>query len=270
MTIHHIEGTVIEETGGGPPVILIHGLGLNRHMWRWQVPELESRYRVIRYDLLGHGESREPPNPVSLSSFSEQLCTVMNGIELDRAAIVGFSLGGMIVRRFVMDSPGRVTALGILNSAHDRTQAERDAIMQRVEQAAAHGPAATVDAALDRWFTPPFAKTHSNVLDVIRRWIMANDRKIYPRIYKVLAEGDAEIAEGLSLIECPALVMTSEEDFGNSPDMTRRMAKSMRNAETVVLPGLRHMALVEDPDLVNRILLGFLDRAVSASTQDGS
>jgi len=266
MTVRRIEGTVVEESGDGPPVILVHGLGLNRQMWQWQIPALEARYRLIRYDLLGHGESRQPPDPVSLSSFSEQLSTVMSGVGLKRAAIIGFSLGGMIVRRFVMDYPDRVTALGILNSAHDRTQAERDAIMQRVQQAAAHGPAATVDAALERWFTPSFSKSRSDILDLIRQWVTANDPNIFPQIYKVLAEGDAEIAEGLSAIECPALVMTGEEDFGNSPDMTSRMAESIPNAEAVILPGLRHMAVVEAPDRVNGLLLRFLDRAVQVST----
>lgn len=266
MTVRRIEGTVIEESGDGPAVILVHGLGLNRHMWQWQVLALETRYRVIRYDLLGHGESRQPPDPVSLSSFSEQLSMVMSGVGLQRAAIIGFSLGGMIVRRFVMDYPDRVTALGILNSAHDRTRAERDAIMQRVQQAAAHGPSATIDAALERWFTPSFAKGRSDVLDLIRRWVTANDPDVYPRIYKVLAEGDAEIAEGLDSIECPALVMTGEEDFGNSPDMTRRMAESIPNAEVVILPGLRHMALVEAADRVSKNLLRFLDRSLSVST----
>jgi pimeloyl-ACP methyl ester carboxylesterase len=266
MTIRRIEGTVIEETGDGPTVILIHGLGLNRHMWQWQAPALEARHRVIRYDLLGHGDSRQPPDPVFLSSFSEQLSTVMNGVGLDRAAIIGFSLGGMIVRRFVMDHPGRATALGILNSAHDRTRAERDAIMKRVRQAATHGPAATIDAALERWFTPSFAERRPDVLDLVRQWVTANDPDIYPRVYKVLAEGDAEIVEGLGSIQCPALVMTGEEDFGNSPDMTRRMAESIPNAEAVILPGLRHMGLAEDPDRVNGLLLGFLDRAVQAST----
>ncbi len=260
MTVHDIAGTAVEESGDGPPVVLIHGLGMNRHMWQWQVPALETGYRVVSYDLLGHGESKPPPDPASLGDLAGQLADVMDGLGIGRAALVGFSLGGMIVRRFAMDYPGRATALGILNSAHDRTQAERDAILLRVEQAAVDGPSATVDAALKRWFTDAFARVRPDVLEQVRQWVLANDPAVYPRVYRVLAEGDAEIADCLSDIDCPTLVMTGEEDYGNSPDMTRRMAAGIPGAEAVVLPGLRHMALAEDPDAVNNLLLKLLAR----------
>jgi len=259
---HDIKGTIVEESGSGASVVLIHGLGMNRQMWQWQVPALEERYRVVRYDLLGHGESKPPSDPVSLKALSDQLAEVMDALGIECAALVGFSLGGMIVRRFTMDHPGRALALGILHSAHDRTQAERDAILVRVEQAARDGPAATVGAALERWFTTYFADKHPDVLDLVRKWVMANDQAIYPGIYRVLAEGDAEIAGCLSAIDCPTLVMTGEEDYGNSPDMTKRMAAGIAGAEAVILPKLRHMALAEDPDTVNRILTGFLARAL--------
>ena len=261
-----IDGTAVEVSGEGPPVVLIHGLGLNRRMWQWQVPVLEARYRVIRYDLLGHGESAPPADPVALASFSEQLAAVLDRLGLERAAVLGFSLGGMIVRRFAMDHPGRATALGILNSAHGRTEAERDAIRLRVEQAAAEGPSATVDNALTRWFTAACAERSPELLDLVRTWVTANDPAVYPKIYKVLAEGDAEIADCLGAIDCPVLVMTGEEDYGNSPDMARRMADGLPRAELVILPGLRHMALAEDPDQVNQVLLGFLDWALGADS----
>lgn len=268
--LHTINGTAVEDSGedsgAGPPVVLVHGLGLNRAMWRWQMPALETRFRVIRYDLYGHGESAPPPGlktgPPTLAMFADQLAGVLDGLGVQRAAVIGFSLGGMIVRRFIMDYPGRAAALGILNSAHNRTAAERDAVMKRARLAAAEGPAATVDAALERWFTPGFAEQNSDVLKLVRGWVTANDPNIYPQIYKILAEGDAEITESLAAFDGLVLVMTAENDTGAPPETARRMAASAQNAKTVILPDLRHMALAEDPEAVNNALLSFLERAL--------
>ncbi len=258
-----MNGTVFETEGQGSPVVLVHGFGMTREMWDWQWPALTGRFQAVRYDLLGHGASDKPRDAYSLARFADQTAAVMDGRGIDRAALVGFSLGGMIVRAFALARPERVTAIAILNSAHGRTEEERAAILMRVEQVAREGPQATVDAALARWFTPSYGANHPEVLDRVRRWILANDREVYPLIYRVLAEGDAELAEAVAAIRSPTLVMTGSEDHGNSPDMARRMAALIPGARCEIVAGLRHMGLAEDPEAFNEPLLSFLEEALS-------
>jgi len=259
-TIHGTaDGTAYSVVGSGPPVVLVHGLGMHRGMWMWQVPALAERFTVITYDLLGHGESRNPPENCTLSDFSDQLETLCDALDLGSAALAGFSLGGMIVRSFALAHPDRVNALAILHSAHDRTPEERTAIMVRVNQAAETGPSATVDAALERWFGDDFRVANPDVMDAVRDAVMANDPAVYPSIYRVLAQGDEELATAISAIRCPTLVMTGSEDYGNSAGMSQRMAASIPHAECVILPGLRHMALAEDPDTFNVPLMSFME-----------
>ena len=260
-----MNGTVFESAGEGPPVVLVHGLGMTRQMWDWQWPALTGRFQAVRYDLLGHGASDKPREAYSLTRFADQIADLMDGLGIDRAALVGFSLGGMIVRAFALARPERVTALAILNSAHGRTEEERAAILMRVEQVAREGPQATVDAALARWFTPSYGASHPEVLDRVQRWILANDREVYPLIYRVLAEGDSELAEAVAAIRSPTLVMTGGEDHGNSPGMARRMAEMIPGARCEIVPGLRHMGLAEDPEAFNRPLLDFLKEALGAT-----
>ena len=94
-------GTAYESFGSGPRVIaLVHGLGLNRHSWQWQVPALSSTHRVITFDLHGHGDSSVPPTTPSLTVFSEQLVELLDHLGIAQASVFGFSLGGMIARRF--------------------------------------------------------------------------------------------------------------------------------------------------------------------------
>ena len=254
--------TAWEQHGSGPPVVLIHGFGLNRAMWQWQLPALTPHFSVLTYDLLGHGESAPPAGTPDLTMFSAQLLRLMDRCGIERAAVVGFSLGGMIARRFALDHPGRLSALAILNSPHDRSAAQREAVRARVRQTQAQGPSANVEPALERWFTPEFRTKSPKIIALVRAWITSNDPAVYPQIYRVLAEGDAEIAEGLERIACPTLVMTGADDPGNTPAMARAMARLIPGASLVILPGLRHMALAEAPAAVGAPLSVFLRDAL--------
>ena len=257
-------GTAYRIEGSGPDLVLIHGLGMNQAMWQWQAPVLAERFRVITYDLLGHGESPAPPDPMSLGTLAEQLEELAQSLGLAHFAIAGFSLGGMIARRFALDHAERVTALAILHSAHDRTEAEREAIRVRVRQAAVEGPQATVGPALERWFSASYRASHPAIMDLIRDWLLSNDRAVYPRIYSVLAEADEELVSGLTKITCPTLVMTGAEDHGNSAEMHQRLAEALPSSRLVILPGLRHMALAEDPEAFNAPLLAHFEAALGS------
>ena len=120
-------------------------------------------------------------------------------------------------------------------------------------------------AALGRWFTADYAARHPEMLERVRNWILANDPEVYPLIYRVLAEGDEELARAITAIRCPTLVLTGGEDHGNSPDMSRRLAALIPGARVEIIPGLRHMGLAEDPEAFNSRLVPFL----AASATDG-
>ncbi|MEE8534744.1 MAG: alpha/beta fold hydrolase [Kiloniellales bacterium] len=259
-------GTAYELDGQGPAVVLVHGMGLNRAMWQWLLPALTRRFQVLSFDLFGHGESMDPVGRPDLRTFSAQILELLDACGLARAAVVGFSLGGMIARRFALDRPDRLSALAILHSAHDRSAAERAAIGRRVETVRKSGPAATVDAALARWFSDDFRTRHPEMMALVRNWVTANRKEVYAPIYRVLAEDDAEIADRITAIRCPTLVMTGAEDFGNSPDMAQRMASAIPGARSVILPGLRHMALAEDPTAFNAPLVSFLTEMLVEQT----
>lgn len=259
------DGTSYHREGlrGAPTVILIHGLGLNKDVWQWMQPALADAYDVITYDLYGHGQSTKPPQTSSLSMFSRQLGALMDALGVEEAAIAGFSLGGMICRRFAQDHRDRARALIILSSPHRRTPEAQAAILKRVEQAMVTGPESTVEAALERWFTNDFRNSNPELMQLVRSWVLANDPAIYPTIYRVLADGIDEITDPATRLTIPALVLTADEDFGNGPEMTEAIASEIEGGTSLILPGLRHMALAEDPDAVNRPVRAFLDRVLT-------
>ena len=263
MTQRTVGGTTFEMTGlkNAPVVILVHGLGLSRHAWQWQVPALSERYGVVTYDLYGHGVSPEPPETPSLSLFSRQLAEVLNHLGADKAAVLGFSLGGMIARRFAQDFPRRLWALGVLHSAHTRSKTQHDAIQSRVHQARVEGPQATVEAALVRWFTDDFREHNPATMQLISSWLLANRKDLYAAIYQVLVDGVAEVVAPASPIAVPTLVLTGDEDYGNSPAMSEAIAAEIPRSRLVIMPGLRHMAMAEAPERFNAELIAFLQHA---------
>ena len=250
--------TAYDVQGDGPAVILVHGLGLNRQMWQWQLDDLSTHFTAIRFDLLGHGDSAKPAGPYRMQQMVEQIEELMENLAIEQAAVIGFSLGGLIAQAFTLAHPRKVSALGILNSAHARTDEQREGIMLRVRQSEESGPAATVDDALARWFSEDFADKHPEILARVRQWVTANDRSVYPALYRLLAEADIGLESSIANIQCPTLILTGEEDFGNSPEMAEQMARIIPHARAEVLPGLRHMALAEDPAAINSLLVPFL------------
>ncbi len=246
---------------GAPLVVLIHGLGLTHEVWDQMIPALAPRFCVLTYDMLGHGQTPSHPKP-DLSALAAQLARLMEELGHTQAALVGFSLGGMIARRFAQDYPARTTALAILHSPHRRSDTAQAAIVARVAQAQGQGPSATVEAALQRWFTDDFRTQNPAMMDKVRSWVLGNAPATYPDYYRILASGIDEIISPTPPITCPALVVTGDQDYGNGPEMTFAIAAEIAGAQTLILPALRHMALMEAPDLTNAPLLAFLTKVL--------
>ena len=250
-----------QEDGKGKPVILIHGLGMDRHMWKGQVDGLSKHYRVISYDNLGHGQTEKPPGPYSLALFADLVRDVADQAGAKTFALVGFSLGGMITQAFALTHPERLGAAVIMNAVYKRTPEESAAVIARADAIDVEGPNATVDAALDRWLTPEFRKAHPEVEAAVRQRVTTNDHQAYAAAYRVFAEGDPHLAAKLGDIRCPTLVITAEHDKGSNPRMAKQMAAEIPNAKLAILPRLRHLAPMEGVTEMNAALLSFFAEA---------
>ena len=246
-------GTSYEIFGDSSKVVLvlIHGLGLNKDMWQYQINRFRRHHRILSYDLFGHGQSSRSKKKLSLSIFTQQLHELLVELKLSKIVLVGFSLGGMIARHFAKTYPSIVDGLVILNSPHKRSDSGQNEVRERFFQVRDKGPSSTVDDAITRWFTPEFDKKHKEITDLVRTWVLSNDADVYSESYNVLVTGVDEVIGLTGIISCPTLVMTSDQDFGNGPEMAEAIANEILGARLIVIQGLRHMALFERPNEIN-------------------
>lgn len=114
-------GTSYLVTGQGQPVVLIHGVGLNKEMWGGQIVGLATDYKVIAYDMLGHGQSQLPAADTPLEGYAAQLAELLDHLQIAQATVIGFSMGGLVARAFALNYPQRLTALVVLNSVFNRS-----------------------------------------------------------------------------------------------------------------------------------------------------
>ncbi|MBS7690451.1 alpha/beta fold hydrolase [Pseudomonas lalucatii] len=254
-------GTSYLATGQGRPVVLIHGVGLNKEMWGGQIVGLAPSYRVIAYDMLGHGASPRPAAGTGLAGYAEQLLELLDHLELAQATIIGFSMGGLIARAFALHHPQRTGGLVVLNSVFNRSPEQSAGVIERARQVAEHGPNANAEAALTRWFSREYQAANPAQIAALRQTLASNDPQGYLTTYELFATQDMYRADALHGIGVPALIATGELDPGSTPQMARELAARIPGAQVAVLAEQRHMMPVESPRLVNQLLLDFLHRA---------
>lgn len=252
------DGTAYELTGPkeGETVVLIHGLGLSRRLWDAHLAAFDG-YRVLTYDLYGHGESPPPRSKATLSVFARQINGLLEHLDIPSAHLVGFSIGGMINRRFAMEYPERLASLSILNSPHDRGEEAQAQVEERAASVRDQGAFSTFHAALKRWFTPEYL-TAGDGPELVRDWRGQVDAESYAQTAWVLAHGVRELIAPEPALTHPTLVMTCENDSGSTPKMSHDIAAEIDGAQTIIVPRLQHLGLMEDPDAFTQPVLKFL------------
>ena len=253
------DGTAYQYGGKpeAPTVVLIHGLGLCRRMWDGHLADFVTDFKVLSYDLLGHGDSAAPSSETSLSVYAQQLLGLIDFLQIDRVLVVGFSIGGMINRRFAIDYPHRVSALAILNSPHDRGAEAQALVEARASAVRCDGSMATMEAALERWFTKGFRMANPSLMEKVRQWRMKVDKKSYAEAAWVLATGVKELTRPANRIAVPSIVLTSQNDSGSTPDMTLAIASEIETAEISIVPDLQHLGLMEQPEVFTAPVIEF-------------
>lgn len=235
--------TIVSETGQGEPYFLIHCLGLDWRLWRDVIPELAGQYRVIAYDLRGHGYASNAPKLESIEQLSADLALLMDELNVKRAHIAGHSLGGAVAQVFALRHPERVTSLALVNTMG---RALRDRYNARAEDAELNGMASQVAPSLLRWLTPEVVAENPWYVRYARERIIRAQVPNWAAAWRGLAAFDE--LDSLQNIKAPAHVIGGEKDLASPPEeFMRPIAERIPNAKFSVIPGAPHLSPLVTP-----------------------
>lgn len=255
----HLGGTRYRWEGQGPWLVLVHGVGMDLTMWASVVARLAERHRVLCYDMLGHGQSAKPPGPYRLQDFVEQLLALTDALGIQHFDLVGFSMGALVAEGVAVAAPQRLGRLVLLNGVYDRSPEERAAVVARVRDVRDGNYAESVEAALERWFTPGFVSSHPEVVEQVRAHMSHNDLEAYAAAYEVFATADAELVSLVGRIAAPALVVTGSDDRRSTAAMARALAARLPRGRLHLMQGQRHLTPLEAPEAVAALIADFLE-----------
>lgn len=178
--------------GAGQLIIFVHGVGLDRFMWCPVVDELKQEFTCVTFDLLGHGQAPDIEGTVSIKKFTGRLLNLIEEFQPIKPILVGFSLGAMVVKRFVIDNPNLVRGLVIAHSVFKRNNEQRKAIEKRLDSVQNNGLNGVIEPAIQRWFTGSFIDSKPPILERVRQTLLENNLSNYQKAYEVFVFGDRE------------------------------------------------------------------------------
>lgn len=241
----------------GPVVVMAHPLGATLRLWDPQAAALVGKYRVLRYDVRGHGESEVPPGPYTLSQMAGDLRELLESQGVSEVHFVGLSMGGCIGMTFALAYPDVVKGLVLCDTTACYGPEAKPRWDERIRIAEAQGMTEPlIEKTMEIWFTPEFRRAHREQVDRVRAML----RHIDPRGYiaAIQAIADIDLRERIRAIRCPTLVVGGEKDPGTNPAMARVMHERIAGSKLLIVPGAMHCSVMESADVFNRALLGFL------------
>jgi len=250
------------EAGSGAPVVLIMGFGGDHLAWGFQMRALAENHRVVAFDNRGAGQTDAPDVPYTMAMMAADTVGLMDALGIDRAHVIGVSMGGMIAQQLALDHPDRVRSLHL-----GCTLARPDAYMRALvgawrEMRRCLGREAMLRAVGLWLFSPSTYNQRPEFVEMLFQNALANP---YPQtLTGFVRQGDAilghDTAARLGGLRCPTLVTVAEDDILVPPRFSREVASLIPGATLRVLPGAGHVYFWEQPDAFNALCLEFLAR----------
>jgi 3-oxoadipate enol-lactonase len=235
-----------EVTGDGPTVLMGSSLGTSLQMWDGQLP-LAQRFRLVRYDHRGHGESPAPPGPYEIADLASDVLELGPG----RTHYVGLSIGAMIGMWLAADAPERIDRLILIcTSAQLGPPSMWQERAAKVLEAGSTEPVA--DPVVDRWLTPAFAAEHPDARAKLRAMLTSADPAGYAACCGAIERMD--LRADLGRITAPTLVISGADDLATPVEHQRLIAEAIPGARHEILSPAAHVAAVEQADAVNRLI----------------
>lgn len=240
-----------------PVVVMSHSLAATHAMWDPQMEEL-SDYRVVRYDMRGHGDSDAPDMDYSLEMLADDLFGLMDALEIDRAHYIGLSMGGMIGQTAALKDQSRFLSLSLCDTMSRVPPEMKSAWDERIANARADGMDALVEGTMARWFSAEYMENEPETADWVRD--MIRNTKVSGFCGCCRAIQGLDLTDRISAITVPTQMIVGEDDPGTPVAAHEVMHEKIEGSELVIIPNALHFSNVEQKDAFNDAYMTFLDK----------
>lgn len=235
------------DEGQGPPVLLIHGLAGDLSAWNTQISTLRDRYRVIAFDNRGAGRSTQIDEPVTTSDLAQDTIGLMTKLGIEKAHIVGRSMGGAIAQIVALDRPDLVRSLVLcasfakLDPLGVRVLTNMREVLEWRDDWGDHAR-----HSIQNFVGAAFFNREREQIARIEALIGGETRLPACYVRQNIACLEHDTLERLSDLRCPTLIMAGANDPICSPTCTQWMAEGIPGARTMIFEGCSHFFLMED------------------------
>lgn len=237
---------------GAPWLVLSHSLACSVRMWDPQVAAFKDRYRILNYDMRGHGSSAAPAGPYSLEMLADDVLALMKECRVQKACFIGLSIGGMIGQTLALRNPAAFEKMVLADTTHTQSPEMIKQWDERIAIARSKGMKALVAGTMERWFTPAFRDKPEarKIAEVIAATPVNGYVGCGQAIMKL------NTTARLKDIRLPVLAITGEADAA-APG-TRYIGEQIPGAKFVSIAQAAHIANIEQPEKFNQALREFL------------
>lgn len=236
-------------SGSGAPLVLLHPLALSGEIWEPFAGRLRDRFDVIAPDARGHGGSGWDRARFTVDDLADDLRDLLDLLGIEAAHLIGMSMGGSVAVSFAGRYPSRATGLVLADTTAWYGPGAPQTWEKRAGDVVARLRERQVPFQTDRWFTDGFRRRQHAAVNAVVRVFLRTDSLAHAAACRALGAMDSRAL--LASITAPVLALAGDEDYATPPAMGQAIADGARDGRAVVLPGLRHLSLVERPALAD-------------------
>ena len=247
----------IDGPEGAPWLTFSHALANNLTLWDTATDALKDRYRILRYDHPGHGQTPSVPGPYNFDMLIENAIGLFDALDISSSHWVGLSIGGMMGYGLAARHPDRLNSLVACDSRPDAPPEYANYFQHRIDVAQESGMEGLVDLTIERWFTPETVSQNPPVLDKVRQMIRNTD----PVGHAGCCEALKKLSFGSILgdIKVPTLIIGGEFDKGAPVEAMTAAAGQIPGAKHRTISKAGHITPLENPEEFQRVLEAFLN-----------
>jgi 3-oxoadipate enol-lactonase len=234
--------------------VFINSLGTDFRIWDGVVDVLQNYGNVLRYDKAGHGLSSNAEKSYQISNYAADLLGIMDYLKIEKAVIVGLSIGGIIAQYLAIHKPERIEKLILSNTAPKVGTV--DSWNTRINIVKNKGIASIADTVMNVWFSKSFHKNQSDQLNGYKMMLSNSNVEGYLKACEALKMND--LTAEIHKINLPTLCIAGTVDGSTPPELVKTMADNIPNVKYILIDGVGHIPCVEVPEIVANHILNFV------------